>query len=312
MPNSLALLFPGQGSQAVGMGKDLCAEFDIARQTFAEADDTLSFALTSLCFEGPADTLTLTENTQPALVTLSTALYRVLSQEFDLPVAVAAGHSLGEFSALVATGSLSFPDALKVVRERGRAMQEAVAPGVGAMAAILGLNSDQIDDVCQKVAGDEVVSAANYNGGGQIVVAGHAAAVSRAIEEAQARGAKRAVPLKVSAPFHCALMKPAQDRLAQVLEEINVSPFTFPVISNVEATTNEDPSRVKELLARQVTAPVRWEESMGRLKEVACEWAVEVGPGRVLSGLLRRIEASIKSVSGEKLDSISEMVSQGA
>ena len=293
----LAFLFPGQGSQTVGMGRALAERFSVAAETFAEADAALGFGLSKLCFEGPADELTLTHNTQPAIVATSVAAWRVLTQERDLRPAWVAGHSLGEYAALVAAGALDFADALRVVRERGRLMQAAVPRGVGAMAALFGLPPAAVDEVCAAAGQGEVVSPANLNGGGQIVIAGHAGAVGRAVALAQERGAKRAVELTVSAPFHCALMAPAADGLARVLEEVTVRTPEVDVIANVTADVNRAAENVKNLLVRQVTAPVRWEESMQRLRALGCDQAVELGAGRVLAGLLKRIDRAFPCVS---------------
>jgi [acyl-carrier-protein] S-malonyltransferase len=299
MSEPLAFLYPGQGSQAVGMGADLCARYPVARAVFAEADVVLGCSLSRLCFDGPMDELTLTANTQPALLTLSYALTRVLAAEYGMHPQWAAGHSLGEFSALVGAGALSFADALRVVRERGRAMQEAVAPGVGAMAAILGLDLETVETVCREAANGEVVSPANLNGGGQIVIAGHRAAVDRAGERATACGAKRVLPLPVSAPFHCALMAPAAARLEAVLESVPVAPPTVPVITNVEARPCRDPHQLKALLVRQVVSPVRWQESVEELARQGCTRALEVGPGRVLTALVKRIAPTIRCIAAE-------------
>lgn len=297
MSRAVALLFPGQGSQTAGMGKALAQQFPVAASTFAEVDEALGMSLSTLCFEGPDDDLKLTTNAQPAIVATSIAVLRVLQQETGVQLTVVAGHSLGEYSALVAAGALTLADAVRIVRERGRLMQEAVPVGVGAMAAIFNLSADDVLQVCQEAAQGEVVSPANLNGGGQIVVAGHADAVRRAMTVAKARGAKRAVELVVSAPFHCALMSPAAEGLARVLEAISVSPLIVPVIANVTADVNQDPTRVKDLLVQQVTAPVRWEESMLKLKSLGCAAAIEVGPGKVLAGLLKRIVAELSCVS---------------
>jgi len=293
----IALLFPGQGAQAAGMGKALAQQFPVAAQVFAEADAALGFGLSQLCFEGPDDDLKLTTNAQPAIVATSIAILRVLEQGTGVRPAYVAGHSLGEYSALVAAGVLTLSDAVRVVRERGRLMQEAVPVGVGAMAALFNLSPEDVASVCAEAAQGEVVSPANLNGGGQIVIAGHASAVRRAVAGAKARGAKRAVELAVSAPFHCALMQPAADGLAKVLESVTVRSPKARVITNVTADTNVDPQRVKELLVQQVTAPVRWEESMRKLHDLGCTATVEVGPGKVLAGLLKRIVADLPCVS---------------
>lgn len=306
MSRTVALLFPGQGSQAAGMGKALAQQFPVAAQTFAEADEALGVSLSTLCFEGPDEDLKLTTNAQPAILATSIAAFRVLEQETGVRPAFVAGHSLGEYSALVAAGALAFADALRVVRERGRLMQEAVPVGVGAMAAIFNLSSEEIVQICTEAAQGEIVSPANLNGGGQIVVAGHANAVRRAVAAAKARGAKRAVELAVSAPFHCALMSPAAEGLARVLASVPVSPFTVPVIANVTADMNQDPLRVKDLLVRQVTSPVRWEESMARLKSLGCEVAIEVGPGKVLAGLLKRIVPDLPCASVSDPDTLAD------
>jgi [acyl-carrier-protein] S-malonyltransferase len=301
----IAFVFPGQGSQYAGMGKDMADNFPAARQVFEEANDALGFDLATLCYNGPEDELKLTTNTQPAILTVSTAALRVLEQESGLCPAYVAGHSLGEYSALVAAGALSFADAVRTVRQRGAFMQEAVPVGVGAMAAILGLDTIELEAVCREAAQGQVVSPANFNSPGQVVIAGHATAVERAIELAKARGAKRAMPLPVSAPFHCSLMLPAGERLREVLAGIAVGPLRTPVVSNVEAAPNGDAGRVKELLVAQVSAPVRWDESVQKMAELGVERFIEIGPGKVLAGLIKRIAKgaaaqSVEDVAGLK------------
>ncbi|MFA5516734.1 MAG: ACP S-malonyltransferase [Desulfuromonadales bacterium] len=284
-----AFVFPGQGSQYPGMGKDLADNFAAARQAFEEAGDALGINMAKLCFEGPEEELRLTTNTQPAILTVSIAALRVLEKETGLHPAFVAGHSLGEYSALVCAGALSFPDALRTVRRRGAFMQEAVPVGAGAMAAILGLSAEVLEEICHVAAQGEIVSAANFNGPGQIVIAGHTEAVERALVLARERGAKRALPLPVSAPFHCELMRPAGERLAEVLAGIEIKPLAAPVITNVEAQPNSDPAQVMDLLVRQVSASVRWEESVARMADLGVGRFIEIGPGKVLSGLIKRI-----------------------
>jgi [acyl-carrier-protein] S-malonyltransferase len=287
------------------MGKDMADNFPAARQVFEEANDALGFDLATLCYNGPEDELKLTTNTQPAILTVSTAALKVLEQESGLRPAYLAGHSLGEYSALVAAGALSFADAVRTVRQRGAFMQEAVPVGVGAMAAILGLDTVELEAVCREAAQGQVVSPANFNSPGQVVIAGHATAVERAIELAKAKGAKRAMPLPVSAPFHCSLMLPAGERLREVLAGIAVGPLRAPVVSNVEAAPNSDAGRVKELLVAQVSAPVRWDESVQKMAELGVERFIEIGPGKVLAGLIKRIAKgaaaqSVEDVAGLK------------
>lgn len=290
----IAFVFPGQGSQHVGMGKDLCENFSVASETFAEADEALGFALSGLCYDGPEAELKLTENTQPAILTASIAALRVLTRESSLRPAFAAGHSLGEYSALVAVGALDFRDAVKLVRERGRLMQQAVPAGEGAMAVVLGLEMDEVQRICEEAAQGEVVSPANFNGGGQVVIAGSVSGVARAAALAREGGAKRVLDLPVSAPFHCALMRPAAEGLARALEPISVAPFTIGVVSNVEAEVNLSAERVKPLLVEQAVRPVRWEESVKKLVSLGCSRAIEIGPGKVLKGLIKRIAPDLE------------------
>jgi len=275
------------------MGQALAQEHAEARAVFDEADAVLGYPLSKLCFEGPKEELTLTANAQPAILATSIAALRVLSARAAISPVAVAGHSLGEYSALVAVGAMRLADALRVVHLRGTFMQEAVPVGVGAMAAILGLGADDVAAACKEAAGAEVVSPANLNGGGQVVIAGHKAAVDRACAAAKARGAKRAIPLPVSAPFHCALMQPAADRLAAELAPIDIAAPTAPVVTNVEAAPNGDPTRVRALLTQQVTAPVRWEESVQRLVALGVDVVIELGAGNVLAGLVRRIAPSL-------------------
>jgi len=291
MTNSLAFIFPGQGSQAVGMGKDLAARHPIAKHTFDEADEALGYKLSQLCFEGPEDQLRLTEITQPAILTASVAAWRVLHEK-GLQPAFVAGHSLGEYSAHVAAGTLSFADAVRTVRSRGRYMQEAVPVGVGAMAAIFGMHLDRVNEVCTDSAQGDICQAANINSGEQIVISGNTAAVERAAKLATDRGAKRAVMLPVSAPFHCALMKPAQDRLSADLSATNFSKPAVPVACNVDATLISEAEASRDALVRQVTGSVKWEQSMHLLIARGAERFVEVGPGKVLCGLMRQIDRS--------------------
>lgn len=286
---SLAYVFPGQGSQAAGMGRELAENFPAARSVFEEADDALGFALSKLCFEGPDSDLQLTENTQPAILTTSVAALRAMESEgFPRPSYV-AGHSLGEYSALVAAGALTFTSAVRVVRLRGRYMQEAVPVGAGAMAAVLGADLKAVEDACEEACGGGTCSPANINSPGQIVIAGSAGAVDRTVELLKGRGAKRAVRLNVSAPFHCALMLPAQERLAADLEGVEFSNLSVPVVSNVDAAPTRSGAEAREKLVRQVSSTVRWQESVERLAgELGVGTFVEVGPGKVLTGLVRK------------------------
>jgi [acyl-carrier-protein] S-malonyltransferase len=276
------------------MGKDLCEQFPAAREVFEQADATLGFSLSKLCFSGPEAELKRTENTQPAILTASIAALRVLESETPFRADYAAGHSLGEYSALICARAFSFLDAIKVVRQRGRFMQEAVPEGDGSMAVILGLEMDEVLSVCEEASQGEVVAPANYNGGGQIAIAGARDAVARAGALAKQRGAKRVLDLPVSAPFHCELMRPAAERLKEVLEPVRMAPLAVGVVTNVEAEVNRDPERVKSLLAEQAVRPVRWEETVRKLEALGCRRIIEVGPGKVLAGLIKRISRSLE------------------
>ncbi len=290
----LAFVFPGQGSQYCGMGADLVGEFPPARRAFQEVDDALGFSLSRLCFEGPESKLRLTENTQPAVLTTSVAVWRVLEERGVRPDFV-AGHSLGEYSALVAAGAISLSDAVRVVRLRGQLMQSAVPAGEGAMAAILGMDLAGVEAVCQEAAQDEVVSAANINSPSQIVVSGHAAAVARASQLALQRGARRALPLAVSAPFHSVLMQPAQAPLAEALEGLTFGDLRVPLVNNVDARIVRSGDEARRGLIRQVTAPVRWTDCVEVLRRREVTRFLEVGPGRALTGLIRAIDRSLTS-----------------
>ncbi len=302
----IAFIFPGQGSQYVGMGKELCENFSYAKEVFEEADDALHYSISGLCFKGPEESLKLTENTQPAILTTSIAALKVLRQEKGLIPQLAAGHSLGEYSALVASEALAFSEAVRIVRLRGRFMQEAVPVGEGAMAAVLGMEREQVEKVCEEVSAGEVLSPANFNCPGQIVIAGHIKAVERAIERIKQEG-KKALPLPVSAPFHSPLMKPAGERLEKALEEISISDLKVPVVTNVEAEINPSKERVKGLLVAQVSSPVRWEESMRKMIEKGIEQVVEIGPGKVLSGLMKRIDNRAETRHIEDLQTLKKI-----
>jgi [acyl-carrier-protein] S-malonyltransferase len=289
----LAFLFPGQASQYCGMGRDLAANFPEAKAVFDAADSALGFSISETCFAGSEEALKLTENTQPAILTVSTAAYRALAGRGIVPDFV-AGHSLGEYSALVAAGGVDFSAAVKLVRARGKYMQEAVPAGQGAMAAILGLSPTEVADICKKAAENDVVSPANLNSPEQTVISGSAAAVKRAVEIASQSGAKRAVILPVSAPFHCALMMPAQERLEADLRATQFSALKIPLLTNVDAQAISTGEEARDALIRQVTAPVRWLDSVREMIESGVTVFVEVGPGKVLTGLLRQIDRSVR------------------
>lgn len=302
----IAVVFPGQGAQKVGMGRSLAEAFPICRETFQEADAALGEPLSELCFNGPEDRLQLTENTQPAILAVSIAAWRLASSKGIRP-AFAAGHSLGEYSAHVAAGTLSFADALRTVRRRGRYMQEAVPVGEGAMAAILGIDADSVAAACDDASsatGGRVVSPANINAPGQVVIAGHHDAVARAGALAKERGAKRVIPLAVSAPFHCALMKPAEERLAPELRALAAQDPQVPIVANVDAEPKHDAQSSIDALIRQVSAPVRWNDVVRRLIAEGVAQFLELGPGAVLSGLIRKIDRSVSVANLEDADGV--------
>ncbi len=315
----IAFVFPGQGSQYAGMGQELALNFPAARRVFDQADDALGFAISQLCFEGPEDQLRLTENTQPAILTCSVAVHAVLRERGVEPDYV-AGHSLGEYSALVAAGSIEFTDALRLVRKRGRYMQEAVPSGVGAMAALIGMPAEKramaaligmpaekLESVCSEAAQGEVVAPANLNSPAQAVIAGHAGAVERAVELAKQAGARKAVLLQVSAPFHCALMKPAQERLSADLDAIDFKDLAAPLVNNFAAREIRTGAEAREGLKQQVPNPVRWEDSIRKLASEGVDRFVEVGPGKVLTGLLRNIDRSLDGSAVGDLKSLEKL-----
>ena len=304
--SKIAFIFPGQGSQYAGMGQELARNFPAARRVFEQADDALGFTISQLCFEGPEDELRLTENTQPAILTCSVAVHAVLWERGVEPDYV-AGHSLGEYSALVAAGSIEFADALRLVRKRGRYMQEAVPSGVGAMAALIGMPAEKLESICSEAAQGEVVAPANLNSPAQAVIAGHAGAVERAVELAKEAGARKAVLLQVSAPFHCALMKPAQERLSADLNAIDFKDLAAPLVNNFAAREIRTGVDAREGLKQQVPNPVRWEDSIRKLASGGVDRFVEVGPGKVLTGLLRNIDRSLDGSAVGDLKSLEKL-----
>jgi [acyl-carrier-protein] S-malonyltransferase len=311
MNTKIAFLFPGQGSQAVGMGRDLAQNYAVAAETFAEADQALGFPISKLCFEGPEEELRLTENTQPAIMTVSVAAWRVLASQGVEPV-IAAGHSLGEWSAHVAAGTLSFADAVRAVKARGRAMQQAVPPGQGAMAAVLQLDPAQVAEACAEAEAETglTVAAANLNSPGQTVISGALAAVEKASVLCKAKGARRAVMLPVSAPFHCALMRPAQEEVARVLNETALGDPRIPVAANVTGSLVTTADAAREALIRQVTGAVRWVDCMLALIQAGPQVFVEVGPGKVLSGLMKQIDPAQKALNVEDSASLEKTLAE--
>lgn len=307
--SAIALVFPGQGSQRVGMGRDFWTQLPEARRLFDRGGEALGFDLARLCSDGPEEQLTLTTNAQPAIMTVSLAAFAALRRE-GINADYVAGHSLGEYSALVAAGSLAFEDAIRTVRRRGEFMQEAVAPGAGAMAAVLGLDKQSVYAVCEETARHGIVEVANLNSPGQVVIAGQTEAVDYAIELAKQRGAKRAVRLQVSAPFHCSLMKPAAQRLADVLRAIPFADPTVPLVNNADAELLTAGARIADSLVRQVTSPVRWEDSVRRLLKEGVDLFLELGPGKVLTGLIKRIAPDATALHAEDLSSLRVAVDQ--
>jgi [acyl-carrier-protein] S-malonyltransferase len=304
--SKIAYIFPGQGSQSVGMGKDLFDNFQAAREIFEEADDALGFSLSKMCFEGTTEDLALTANTQPAILTCSIAAFRAMESEGFANPDYVAGHSLGEYAALVAANAISFRDAVQTVRKRGTYMQEAVPVGVGAMAAILGADLETIESVCAEVANGQVCSPANINSPNQIVIAGNAEAIDRACDLLKERGAKRAIKLNVSAPFHCALMMPAQEKLHTDLLKLEYKDLSFPIVENVSAELNSSGKRVCEDLTQQVSSPVRWLKSVENLVELGVETFIEVGTGKVLCGLVKQINRDVRCMNVENSASLLE------
>jgi [acyl-carrier-protein] S-malonyltransferase len=305
--DSIAFVFPGQGAQAVGMGKDLYDNFAEAQEVFAQADDALGYRISSLCFDGPEEKLNLTANTQPAILTASIAALNVLTSRLDIEPVCLAGHSLGEYSALVAGQAVTFTDAVQAVHKRGQFMQEAVPAGQGAMAAILGLQREQLEELCGRAAQGEVLTPANFNCPGQTVISGHAGAVERALPLAKEMGARRAVQLNVSGPFHSQLMEPAGKRLEEALAGISFSPLRYPVVTNVEATENQDAGRIKDLLVQQVSSPVLWEDSVNLMLKNGVDTFIEIGPGKVLTGLIKRVTKSASFLDIEDSDSLNAL-----
>jgi [acyl-carrier-protein] S-malonyltransferase len=303
-----AFIFPGQGSQYVGMGKDLYDNFQIVKDTFEEASDSAGINLKKLCFEGPENELNLTEYTQPAVLTVSVAALRALQEENERKPVLLAGHSVGEYTALIASEAISLLEAVALVRKRGQFTQEAVPPGEGAMAAIIGLTKEEVKRICSRAEEGEVVCPANYNSQEQIVISGNSSAVKRALKLATEQGAKRTVMLPLSAPFHCRLMEPAERKLAEVLAGVEIAELKTPIIANVDAQINRERLKVKDLLIRQLSQPVLWEDSMKLMIKEGIEEVIEVGPGKVLSGLMKRVDQQIKINNVEDTSSLKRIL----
>ncbi len=311
MQHNTAFVFPGQGSQFAGMGRDVAEKYPAARRVFDDIDSALGFAISKVCFEGPEDQLRLTENTQPAILAVSAAIHAVLEEMGATRRDLVAGHSLGEYSAIVSVGGLTASEAAKIVRMRGRFMQEAVPVGTGGMAALIGPTVDEVRAICEEAAQGEIVSVANINAPGQIVIAGTKAAIDRSIAVAKQRGVRRALPLPVSAPFHCELMKPAEERLKTVLDDANIKDLWIALISNVDASPIGTATAVRNALMRQVVSPVRWVESVQKMISMGVRKFVEVGPGNVLTGLIKRIDPSVELVNVSDVESIERFANAG-
>ena len=308
MEHNTAFVFPGQGSQYAGMGRDVAEKYPAARRVFDDIDRALSFSISTLCFEGPEDQLKLTENTQPAILAVSSAIHAVLEDRGTTRRDLVAGHSLGEYSAIVSDGGLTAAEAAKIVRARGKFMQEAVPVGTGGMAALIGATVEQSQEICDEAANGEVVSVANINAPGQIVIAGTKAAIDRAIEIAKKKGIRRAMLLPVSAPFHCALMKPAEEKLRPILEQAQFKDLWVALVSNVDASPIGTATALRNALLRQVASPVRWVESVQKMVAMGVRRFVEVGPGNVLTGLIKRIDPSVELINVSDVPSIEAFV----